>query len=97
MVEAPRPLKRSRGTLKALSGEVRRPDSIARRLRLREVRIARARSLSLDEATGKAGRDRDRVNGLFAVQFSRAWRWSPHNRVSRILGWRESRVPVSMV
>ena len=68
VVETAFALEGSCRAFKALRGKGCRPDPVARRLRLREMRIARARSLTLDETAGKAGRECDRVGGLLGAQ-----------------------------
>src|SRR6185436_11779116 len=68
VVEATLAFQRGRRALKSLRGEARRPHAAARRLRLGEVRVARAHALALDEAAGEARRQGDGVTDAARVE-----------------------------
>src|SRR5207245_1035860 len=57
-----------RRALKPLRGEARRPHAAPGRLSLGKIGVARARALALDEASGEARRQRDRVTDAARVE-----------------------------
>ena len=68
VVEAAFALEGGERAFEVLRGQGRRPDAVTCRLPLGKVRVARPRSLALDQPARKPGRKRDRVTGAFDVQ-----------------------------
>src|SRR5204863_221246 len=76
VIEAALALERGGGALKAVRGERGRPHAVARGLRLREVGVARAGALALDQATREARSEPEHAIASVSAWCTSAFAWS---------------------